>query len=59
MRYTPYSRPITTFNLGAHRSWNTSDGERRSEIEWFNVEAWSNLTGICKRYLSNCSLVFN
>lgn len=58
MRYTPSGRPITTFNVGAHRSWNTSDGERRSEIEWFNAVAWSNLAEICKRYLSNCSLVF-
>jgi len=59
MRDKHYGRPITTFNLGAHRSWNTSDGERCSEIEWFNVKAWRNLTGICKRYLSNGSLVFN
>ena len=58
MRYTPSGRPVTTFNVGAHRSWNTSDGERRSEIEWFNVVAWSNLAEICKRYLSNGCVVF-
>ena len=58
MRYTPSGRPVTTFNVGAHRSWNTSDGERRSEIEWFNVVAWSNLAETCKQYLSNGSLVF-
>jgi len=34
MRYTPSGRPVTTFNVGANRSWNTSDGEIRSEIEW-------------------------
>ena len=33
MRYTPYGRPITTFNVGAHRISNTYDVERRSEIE--------------------------
>ena len=58
MRYTPSGRPVTTFNVGAHRSWNTSDGERRSEIEWFNVVAWNNLAEICKQYLSNSSLVY-
>ena len=58
MHYTPSGRPVTTFNVGAHRSWNTSDGERRSEIEWFNVVAWSNLAETCKQYLSNGCLVF-
>ena len=58
MRYTPSGRPVTTFNVGANRSWNTSDGEIRSEIEWFNVVAWNNLAEICKQYLSNGSLVY-
>jgi len=58
MRYTPSGRPVTSFNVSAHRSWNTSDGERRSEIEWYNVVAWSNLAEICKQYLSNGNLVF-
>ncbi len=58
MRYTPSGRPITTFNVGAHRSWNTSDGERRSEIEWYKVVEWSNLAEICIQYLSNGNLVF-
>jgi len=51
MRYTPSGRPVTTFSVGATRTWNTSDGERRSETEWFNVVAWSNLAEICKQYL--------
>ena len=58
MRYTPSGRPVTTFNVGANRRWNTSDGEIRSEIEWFNVVAWNNLAEICKQYLSNGSLVY-
>jgi single-strand DNA-binding protein len=37
MRYTPSGRPVTTFSVATSRSWNTSDGEKRSETEWFNV----------------------
>lgn len=58
MRYTPSGRPVTTFNVGATRSWNTSEGERRSETEWFNVVAWRNLAEICKQYLSRDRLVY-
>jgi single-strand DNA-binding protein len=51
MRYTPSGRPVTTFNVATSRSWNTSDGERRTETEWFNVVAWGSLAEICNQYL--------
>jgi single-strand DNA-binding protein len=58
MRYTPSGRPVTTFSVGTSRSWNTSDGEKRTETEWFNVVAWSNLAEICKQHLSKDRLVY-
>ena len=58
MRYTPSGRPVTTFSVGASRSWNTTDGERRTETEWFNVVTWSNLAEICNQYLSKDRLVY-
>jgi single-strand DNA-binding protein len=51
MRYTPSGRPVTTFSVATSRSWNTADGERRTETEWFNVVAWSSLAEICNQYL--------
>lgn len=51
MRYTPSGKPVTSFSVGATRSWTSPDGERREETEWFNVVAWSNLAEICKQYL--------
>ena len=51
MRYTPSGRPVTTFNISATRSWNSSDGERHSETEWFNIVAWGSLAEICKTNL--------
>jgi len=58
MRYPPSGRPVTTFSVGTSRSWNTAEGERRTEIEWFNVVAWSNLAEICKQYLAKDRLVY-
>lgn len=51
MRYTPSGRPVTTFSVATSRSWNTSDGERRTETEWFNIVAWGSLAEICNQYL--------
>jgi single-strand DNA-binding protein len=58
MRYTPSGRPVTTFSIATNRTWNTADGGRRTETEWFNVVAWSNLAEICKQYLSKDRLVY-
>jgi len=58
MRYTPSGRPVTTFSIATSRSWNTSDGERRSETEWFNVVAWGSLAEICKQHLNKGQQVY-
>ena len=58
MRYTPSGRPVTTFSVAVSRSWNTVDGERHSETEWFNIVAWGNLAEICKQYLNKGQQVF-
>ncbi len=58
MRYTPSGRPVTTFTVATSRTWNTSDGERHTETEWFNVVAWGNLAEICKQYLTKGQQVY-
>jgi single-strand DNA-binding protein len=58
MRYTPSGRPVTTFTLAVSRTWNSADGERHTETEWFNVVAWGNLAEICKQYLSKGQQVY-
>jgi single-strand DNA-binding protein len=58
MRYTPSGRPVTTFSVAVSRSWNTADGERHNETEWFNVVTWSNLAEICKQYLTKGQQVY-
>lgn len=58
MRYTPSGRPVTTFTVAVSRSWNSADGERHSETEWFNIVAWGNLAEICKQYLNKGQQVY-
>lgn len=58
MRFTPSGRPVTTFSVGTSRTWNTADGERKTETEWFNIVAWSALAEICKQYLTKGQLVY-
>jgi single-strand DNA-binding protein len=58
MRYTPSGKPVTTFSVAVSRTWNSADGERHSETEWFNVVAWGTLAEICKQYLNKGQQVY-
>jgi single-strand DNA-binding protein len=58
MRYTPSGRPVTTYTVAVSRSWNSADGERHAETEWFNIVAWGNLAEICKQYLTKGQQVY-
>jgi single-strand DNA-binding protein len=58
MRYTPSGRPVTTFTVAVSRSWNSADGERHAETEWFSIVAWGNLAEICKQYLTKGQQVY-
>jgi len=58
MRYTPSGKPVTTFSVAVSRTWNSSDGERHSDTEWFNVVAWGSLAEICKQYLTKGQQVY-
>ncbi len=58
MRFTPSGRPVTTFTVATNRTWNSTDGEKHNETEWFNVVAWGNLAEICKQYLNKGQQVY-
>jgi single-strand DNA-binding protein len=48
MRYMPSGRPVTSFSVGATRSWRDTQGEKHEETEWFNVVAWGEMAERCK-----------
>ncbi len=58
MRFTPSSRPVTSFSVATSRTWVSAEGERREETEWFNVVAWGNLAEICKAHLTKGQQVY-
>lgn len=52
MRYTPNGNPVTSFRIATSRSYNTPEGERKQDTEWFTVTAWNQLAELCNQYLS-------
>ena len=58
MRYTPSGKPVTSFSVAVNRVYNTAEGERREETEWFRVSAWGKLGETCSQYLRKGSKVY-
>jgi single-strand DNA-binding protein len=58
MRYTPTGKPVTSFSVAVNRVYNTAEGERKEETEWFRVSAWNKLAETCSQYLRKGSKVY-
>jgi single-strand DNA-binding protein len=58
MRYMPNGRPVTSFGVGATRSWTDDENEEQEETEWFNVVAWGALAERCKNSLRENHTVY-
>ncbi len=58
MRYTPTGKPVTSFSVAVNRVYNTAEGERKEETEWFRISAWNKLAETCSQYLRKGSKVY-
>jgi single-strand DNA-binding protein len=58
MRFTPSGNPVTTFSVATNRTYNTPEGERKEETEWFSVVTWSRLAENCNRFLTKGQRIY-
>jgi single-strand DNA-binding protein len=58
LQVTSDGTPVTRFSLAVNRSSKTSSGERKEEVEWFNIIAWRQLAELAEKYLNKGSKVY-
>jgi single-strand DNA-binding protein len=58
LRYTPDGTPTTKFSVASNRTWNTPEGEKREETEWFNVVTWRDLADKCSAHVTKGQKVY-
>lgn len=58
MRYTSQGSAVATFRVASNRTWQTTEGEKREDTEWFSVVAWNKLAEICNQYLNKGTRVY-
>ena len=52
MRYTPNNTAVANFSIATNRVWSPTDGgDKREEVEYHNIVAWSKLAEICNQYV--------
>ena len=58
MRFMADGTAMTKFSVASSRNFNSADGERREETEWFNVVAWRKLAEQCSQFLQKGRRVY-
>ena len=58
MRFTPNGNPVTSFRVATNRTYNTPEGERKEETEWFTVVTWSRLAENCNQFLTKGQRIY-
>ncbi len=58
MRYMADGTAMTSFRVASSRNFNSPDGERREETEWFAVVAWRKLAEQCSQFLQKGRRVY-
>lgn len=51
LRYTPEGVAVCTFGVATNRSWLTSDGQKKEEVQYHRIVAWQKLAELCAKIL--------
>ena len=57
MTYTPNGKALTKFSIASNRRY-TSGGERKEEVDWFNVTAFGRLAEVVSEYVKKGSKLY-
>ena len=52
LKYTPIGTAVCTFSIATNRSWTSSDGQAKEEVQYHRVVAWQKLAELCGKLLN-------
>jgi len=52
VRYLPSGAPVATFGLAVNRRYTSKEGERKEEVDFFDIETWNKTAEMCSEYLN-------
>lgn len=51
LRYTPSGTAVANFGIAVNRRYTTKEGDRKEEVDFFDVEVWNKQAEYCNEYL--------
>ncbi len=57
LKYTPNGSPVANFGIAVNRNYTNKQGEKISDVDFFNVVAWAKLAELCGEYIRKGSPV--
>ena len=57
-RFTPHGGKVCSFSIAVNRRWKNGEEGFKEATDWFNIEVWGHLGGICQQYLHKGSRVY-
>lgn len=58
LRYTPSGLAVAHFGLAVNRKFSSKEGEKKEEVNFFDIEAWDKQAELASEYLNKGSGVF-
>ncbi len=58
LKYTATSTAVCTFTIATNRGWTTDTGEKKDEVDFTRIVAWSKLAEICGQLLKKGRKVY-
>ncbi|MEA1928509.1 MAG: single-stranded DNA-binding protein [Candidatus Auribacterota bacterium] len=57
VRYTPQGSAVSNFGLAVNRTYKSRDGDKKEEVNFFDIEVWGRQAETCGEYLKKGSPV--
>jgi len=52
LRTTTSGQPVASFSVATNRTWKTSEGEAKEQVEFHDIVVWGKLAEIVSQYLT-------
>lgn len=58
LKYTPSGTAVCTFGVATNRSWTTTDGQTKEDVQYHRIVAWQKLAELCAKLLNKGRKVY-